>query len=694
MNKYLIAFIILCSYNLQAQLMDVVHCFGNVYRIQNENCDKLRLFGNYTKFPSPQDFRDIAYTPNGDLYAIKDRELLKADFQNNMWIKLHDILPQYSTRYEGLVSDRKGNLFIEGAGLVKYIPSTDQLIYMGVMNNASQAFTYGSDLFFNKDDLYYFSNIDPPGVSQLYKIDTINIQNSVKINEYNFEITDPKAKAYGEGVSGIVSKPYSCDSTTYLVGYSDASIFEFNLTNTKYSFVCNVNVQWDFFGCVIGASVPFTYKEVCPLVLNLDADSSSSSLVPKGYLKKDICVPISVPVVDTTDSFVRFYYDVDSIVINLINPANGNLEFLHFDVAFPGITVQGNNSQKLVLHNSAQLTYKQMTPALKYIRYSNTAPTFTPGFRSISLQAWSLPDTSNIAMSNLELIQPSSAGPDLDLSFCEKQAPQDLNQFIVATKNGTWNIANGMFNPATDPSGTYTYVVNAQSCPNDTALVNITVIPAPSVLLPKDTSFCAGINFIPFDILANGTNLNNLVWQDGTIGLSYTISKPGQYIATADNGQGCIAADTFNVNELPILNANIQGNHILCPGTTAVLTASGGSNYLWSNGNTNATLNVNTPGVYSVTVSNAVACPDTASYVILTPPAINVDYKISAPACKGDANGHVDLLNVISGDEPIVWKILNDQGKVVDPMQVASGNYLIIATDANNCADSMAIVIP
>ncbi len=65
------------------------------------------------------------------------------------------------------------------------------------------------------------------------------------------------------------------------------------------------------------------------------------------------------------------------------------------------------------------------------------------------------------------------------------------------------------------------------------------------------------------------------------------------------------------VNPRPV--ASIGGNQPFCVGNSTLLTASGGGTYAWSTGANTAAISVNAAGPYTVTVTNANNCTDTAS---------------------------------------------------------------------------------
>ncbi|MBI3502441.1 MAG: T9SS type A sorting domain-containing protein [Bacteroidetes bacterium] len=73
-----------------------------------------------------------------------------------------------------------------------------------------------------------------------------------------------------------------------------------------------------------------------------------------------------------------------------------------------------------------------------------------------------------------------------------------------------------------------------------------------------------------------------------------------------------------------------SGTTIICPGDSVILTATAGSNYLWSNGATTQSITVNTYGSFNVAVNltNGCVSPSTSAYVTTSgiPPASNFNY--------------------------------------------------------------------
>ncbi len=65
----------------------------------------------------------------------------------------------------------------------------------------------------------------------------------------------------------------------------------------------------------------------------------------------------------------------------------------------------------------------------------------------------------------------------------------------------------------------------------------------------------------------------------------------------------------------PIIAAT---NSVICAGETVILSTSGGGTYLWSDGQTTASISVNTPGTYTVEVTDLNGCTSTSAPITIT----------------------------------------------------------------------------
>jgi hypothetical protein len=118
--------------------------------------------------------------------------------------------------------------------------------------------------------------------------------------------------------------------------------------------------------------------------------------------------------------------------------------------------------------------------------------------------------------------------------------------------------------------------------------------------------------------VTNATGAVNYLWSNGATTSSITVDQPGSYFVkvTFANGTSIISAP-FVVADF-LTSAGITGATSFCSGSTNTLTATGGSSYLWNTGATTASINVTTPGTYSVTISNSNGCSIVKEIVVTT----------------------------------------------------------------------------
>lgn len=181
------------------------------------------------------------------------------------------------------------------------------------------------------------------------------------------------------------------------------------------------------------------------------------------------------------------------------------------------------------------------------------------------------------------------------------------------------------------PAITTNYVVygNSGLC-SDVDTVTVTVLPGPQLQIdPSAAAICLGDTV---SLVASGADV--LMWSD-TSGVSLscdtcavTLAYPEEnmtFILSGSVGE-CSATTSVTVDVVPVVVAEISGDTTLCLGETVQLTASGGSSYNWSTGDSLAVVNVTVPASTFVTVevSNGV-CADTAITALLVYPIPTVN---------------------------------------------------------------------
>ncbi len=164
------------------------------------------------------------------------------------------------------------------------------------------------------------------------------------------------------------------------------------------------------------------------------------------------------------------------------------------------------------------------------------------------------------------------------------------------------------------------------------------------------------------------------------------------YTVTGTSASGCTSQTTIPVNVFAAVTITSTGGNI-CTGQSALLTASGATNYLWSNGSSGNSIFVNpaTTTTYTVIGSTGV-CSDTSSSVVTvnSPPVLSV--LPSQSVCLGDS-----VLLTASGATNYSWSPSNtlssSNGSSVTANPLANTTYTVIATNAAGCSAQSIIPV-
>lgn len=140
----------------------------------------------------------------------------------------------------------------------------------------------------------------------------------------------------------------------------------------------------------------------------------------------------------------------------------------------------------------------------------------------------------------------------------------------------------------------------------------VTIYDYPTVDLPDNVLSCIGT----FNVLNAGTNALTYLWSTGETSQAIEITGAGPYSVEVFNGV-CSASDSTYVELIPSVDINMQTNYLLCEGETLVLdlTDSGANEYTWTNGSTEAVLEVTEAGVYTVMVNNECSA-ETEAFIV------------------------------------------------------------------------------
>lgn len=244
----------------------------------------------------------------------------------------------------------------------------------------------------------------------------------------------------------------------------------------------------------------------------------------------------------------------------------------------------------------------------------NSLPQGTNNITCTATNAQGLPVASNILTVEITARLSVSITTTGNTTICQGDTVT-----LTASPAGIYSWSNGATSASisvTTP-GTYTVTVtNAQGCTGQSTPVDIITLqpPAATASASISTPACVGDS-----VMLTAGSATTYLWSTGDTLQSIFVSSPGNYTVQVSNAAGCSAISLpVNVNYYSQSAASINpsGNILITQGSSITLTANSGSAYQWSNGATTASITVNTPGNYIVTVTDANGCasvPDTVS---------------------------------------------------------------------------------
>ena len=248
----------------------------------------------------------------------------------------------------------------------------------------------------------------------------------------------------------------------------------------------------------------------------------------------------------------------------------------------------------------------------------------------------------------------------------------------------SWSTGSVMSTTTATTPGTYSVTVTAANGCIGSTTATVTLLPAPAPNITAAAYACNGQL-----ILDAGAGFNTYEWSTGSNGASITVNASGNYTVIVSNAQGCTATDTYfaDIPAPPVVA--IAGNNTICPGESTLLSASPGfSNYLWSTGSNNASIDVSTAGNYTVIATDPFGCTatDELSVSVLVAPTPN----ISGPSqicATGSATFSV----------PGAFTAFNwSTGDITPTITVNTANtYTVTVTSANGCTgtDAQTLIV-
>lgn len=319
--------------------------------------------------------------------------------------------------------------------------------------------------------------------------------------------------------------------------------------------------------------------------------------------------------------------------------------------------------------------------------------------------------------------------PDIDNAFVVSAHSGCANDVITVTYAGTvsptatytWNFSGatvisgsgaGPYQLSWSSQGSYNVSldVSDNGCTGTASSTTITIGTRPTAYAGNDTTVCSGTNVQLGAAAVSGVtyawtpaaNLSSAAVSDPVFSQNNTGSAPvvNNYMLIATGG--CADTAYVNVTVTPVSPMSIvaSGPTSFCQGDSVVLSdnLAPQTDYLWSSGDTTATITVRNSGTYTLTAHDAAGC----AYVSAPPVIVTANANpapVLAPggevdqSCAGLSDGSLTVTTT-TGTAPYTytWSTTPAQSgptaSGLDP-----GIYSVSVSDANNCTGSISYTV-
>ena len=272
-----------------------------------------------------------------------------------------------------------------------------------------------------------------------------------------------------------------------------------------------------------------------------------------------------------------------------------------------------------------------------------------------------------------ELPQPVITGPN---AFC---AGSSLDIAVATTfESYNWSTTASTAGISVGTAGTYVVTVTDANGCEGTAATLIEEIALPEPNIAGLLSFCPEGN----TTLSAVGNFESYSWSTGETGTTVQIDQPGMYNLLVSDANGCEGTVGVELTNFETQIPTFSGALDFCPETSTNLSVvENFESYNWTTNSIQPEIEIETPGVYGLTVTDANGC--------ITENTVELNFfQVAAPNITGaDAfcTGEQITLSAEPGFESYNW---SDQTQGQELIVTAEGSYTVEATDMNGCVTS------
>lgn len=240
---------------------------------------------------------------------------------------------------------------------------------------------------------------------------------------------------------------------------------------------------------------------------------------------------------------------------------------------------------------------------------------------------------------------------------------------------------------AVDTAGTFSLeVIDGNSCVSPVSAplsVQVNPLPAqPIVQVSGSTVICAGET-----VSLTGPSGFSYLWSTGDTTQTLITGASGSVSLEVIDGNGCVSpasiSTNIQVNPLPaqpVITAS--GNTTICDGDSITLSAPAGFDYLWSNGDTSASITIHTAETLTLEVINGNGCISPVS----APVIISISPLPTQPQILANGPLAICQTDSLTLSGPPGFDYLWSTGATTQNLTIGtSGTFALQVIDANGC---------
>jgi uncharacterized repeat protein (TIGR01451 family) len=244
-----------------------------------------------------------------------------------------------------------------------------------------------------------------------------------------------------------------------------------------------------------------------------------------------------------------------------------------------------------------------------------------------------------------------------------------------------------------------TYTVTVTDFAGCTKTVSGTILQSSGItvtLNPTDAT-CTGSNGSITSMVSGGNQPYTYLWSTGNTTVNLLGIPGGMYTVTVTSNSGnCIQTASVVVGQTSALVATAVPTDASCAGNDGAiaLTVNGGTGpytFLWGNAATDQNIGNLSVGTYTVTITDALTCTQTASATVGLNSSFTLSTTVDPVKCFGGSDGSIDL-QVTGPGGPFTFSWAG--GDISEDItNLVAGNYTCTVTDLGGCTQSISATV-